>query len=102
MNEAGGVLGKDVKVVHSDSGDAQNPIASQSVDSLIAKKADVVVGAASSSVSLMVIEKSTSQGMVEISPAHTSDQFTTYSAHGPYFQPAHPTHPRAGNKGVKH
>src|SRR3546814_372242 len=90
MNEAGGVLGKDVKVVHSDSGDAQNPIASQSVDSLIAKKADVVVGAASSSVSLLVIEKITSQGMVEMSPANTSDQFSTYCDNGLYFRTAPP------------
>src|SRR3546814_2517085 len=90
MNEAGGVLVKDVKVVHSDSGDAQNPIASQSVDSLIAKKADVVVGAASSSVSLLVIEKITSQGMVEMSPANTSDQSSTYCDHGLSFRTAPP------------
>lgn len=90
MNKAGGVLGKKVKLVNSDSGDAQNPIASQSVDSLIAKNADVVVGAASSSVSLLVIDKITSQGMVEMSPANTSDQFSTYCDNGLYFRTAPP------------
>ncbi|KRF17359.1 amino acid ABC transporter substrate-binding protein [Nocardioides sp. Soil797] len=90
MNKAGGVLDKKVKLVNSDSGDAQNPIASQSVDSLINKKADVVVGAASSSVSLLVIDKITSEGMVEMSPANTSDQFSTYCDNGLYFRTAPP------------
>ncbi|QIX26403.1 ABC transporter substrate-binding protein [Nocardioides sp. JQ2195] len=90
MNAAGGVLDKKVKLVNSDSGDAQNPIASQSVDSLINKKADVVLGAASSSVSLLVIDKITSEGMVEMSPANTSDQFSTYCDSGLYFRTAPP------------
>ncbi|WP_235734838.1 ABC transporter substrate-binding protein [Nocardioides alcanivorans] len=90
INEAGGVLGKDAKVVHSDSGDAQNPIAAQSVDSLIAKDADVVLGAASSSVSLLVIDKITDAGMVQMSPANTSDQFSTYCDGGLYFRTAPP------------
>lgn len=90
INEAGGVLGKNVKVVHSDSGDAQNPIAAQSVDSLIVKNADVVLGAASSSVSLLVIDKITDAGMVQMSPANTSDQFSTYCDGGLYFRTAPP------------
>lgn len=90
MNAAGGVLDKKVKLVNSDSGDAQNPIASQSVDSLINKNVDVVLGAASSSVSLLVIDKITSEGMVEMSPANTSDQFSTYCDNGLYFRTAPP------------
>lgn len=90
MNDAGGVLGKPVKVQHSDSGDAQNPIASQSVDSLINANADVVLGAASSSVSLLVIDKITSAGMVEMSPANTSDEFSNYCDNGLYFRTAPP------------
>ncbi|MDT0201300.1 ABC transporter substrate-binding protein [Nocardioides sp. AE5] len=90
INEAGGVLGNDVEVVHSDSGDAQNPIASQSVDSLIAADADVVIGAASSSVSLLVIDKITDAGMVQLSPANTSDQFSSYCDGGLYFRTAPP------------
>ncbi|MDN5894941.1 MAG: ABC transporter substrate-binding protein [Nocardioides sp.] len=90
MNDAGGVLGKPVAVQHSDSGDAQNPIASQSVDSLISANADVVLGAASSSVSLLVIDKITSAGMVEMSPANTSDEFSKYCDNGLYFRTAPP------------
>lgn len=90
MNEAGGVLGKDVVLVNSDSGDAQNPIASQSVDSLFAKDVDVILGAASSSVSLLVIDKITSEGVVQLSPANTSDQFSTYCDNGLYFRTAPP------------
>ena len=90
MNDAGGVLGKPVELVNSDSGDAQNPIASQSVDRLISQNADVVVGAASSSVSLLVIDKITGQGMVEMSPANTSDAFSTYCDNGLYFRTAPP------------
>jgi ABC-type branched-subunit amino acid transport system substrate-binding protein len=90
MNAAGGVLGKDVRLVNSDSGDAQNPIASQSVDRLMSQNSDVVVGAASSSVSLLVIDKITGAGMVEMSPANTSDTFSDYCDNGLYFRTAPP------------
>jgi ABC-type branched-subunit amino acid transport system substrate-binding protein len=90
MNAAGGVLGKDVKKFDSDSGDAQNPIASQSVDRLFSNKVDAIVGAASSSVSLLVIDKITTEGVMEISPANTSDAFSTYCDNGLYFRTAPP------------
>jgi branched-chain amino acid transport system substrate-binding protein len=90
MNEAGGVLGKDVKKFNSDSGDAQNPIASQSVDRLMSRNVDTIVGAASSSVSLLVIDKITSAGVLQISPANTSDAFSTYCDNGLYFRTAPP------------
>ena len=90
MNAAGGVLGKDVKKFDSDSGDAQNPIASQSVDRLFSKNVDAIVGAASSSVSLLVIDKITQAGVVEFSPANTSDTFSTYCDNGLYFRTAPP------------
>ena len=90
MNAAGGVLGKDVKKFNSDSGDAQNPIASQSVDRLFSQNVDAIVGAASSSVSLLVIDKITGQGVVEMSPANTSDTFSDYCDNGLYFRTAPP------------
>jgi ABC-type branched-subunit amino acid transport system substrate-binding protein len=90
MNEAGGVLGKDVKKFDSDSGDAQNPIASQSVDRLFSRDVDAIVGAASSSVSLLVIDKISNEGVMEISPANTSDAFSTYCDNGLYFRTAPP------------
>jgi branched-chain amino acid transport system substrate-binding protein len=90
MNAAGGVLDNKVRLINSDSGDAQNPIASQSVDRLMSQNSDVVVGAASSSVSLLVIDKITSAGMVQMSPANTSDVFSDYCDNGLYFRTAPP------------
>lgn len=90
INEAGGVLGKDVTVSDTDSGDTSTNIASQSVNKLLAEKTDVIIGAASSSVSLSVIDQITGAGVIQISPANTSDQFTTYNDKGLYFRTAPP------------
>ncbi|WP_214317516.1 ABC transporter substrate-binding protein [Nonomuraea sediminis] len=90
INEAGGVLGKPVNKIHTDSGDTTTNIASQSVDKLIAQKADAIIGAASSSVSESIIDKVTGAGLVQFSPANTSDKFTTINDHGLYFRTAPP------------
>ena len=88
INEAGGVLGKPVTQTKADSGDGTPKIAPGSVDKLLAAKADVVVGAASSSVSLSVIDKIVGAGVVEFSPANTSTAFDTYDDKGLYFRTA--------------
>jgi ABC-type branched-subunit amino acid transport system substrate-binding protein len=88
INAAGGVLGKPVEDVKSDSGDASTDIASSSVDRLLSQKVDTIVGAASSSVSLTVIDKITGAGVVEFSPANTSPTFTDYKDKGLYFRTA--------------
>jgi ABC-type branched-subunit amino acid transport system substrate-binding protein len=72
INAAGGVLGKDVKQVKADSGDGTPDIAGAQTDKLLDANADVVLGAASSSVSLSVIDKITGAGVVQFSPANTS------------------------------
>jgi ABC-type branched-subunit amino acid transport system substrate-binding protein len=72
INAAGGVLGKQVVQVKADSGDGTPDIAGAQVDKLLNANADVVVGAASSSVSLSVIDKITGAGLVQFSPANTS------------------------------
>ncbi|GAA1276064.1 amino acid ABC transporter substrate-binding protein [Planotetraspora silvatica] len=90
INAAGGVLGKPAVEIDTDSGDTSTNIASQSVDKLIQQKADTIIGAASSSVSLSVIDKITGAGVVQISPANTSDEFTTYNDKGLYFRTAPP------------
>ncbi|TDE36400.1 amino acid ABC transporter substrate-binding protein [Nonomuraea mesophila] len=90
INEAGGVLGKPVEKFDTDSGDTTTNIASQSVDKLLAQKADAIIGAASSSVSESVIDKITGAGVVHFSPANTSDKFTTINDHGLYFRTAPP------------
>jgi len=88
INEAGGVLGKDVAQSKADSGDGTPKIAPGSVDKLLAAKADVIIGAASSSVSLSVIDKIVGAGVVEFSPANTSTAFDTYDDKGLYFRTA--------------
>jgi branched-chain amino acid transport system substrate-binding protein len=88
INEAGGVLGKDVAQSKADSGDGTPKIAPGSVDKLLSAKSDVIVGAASSSVSLSVIDKIISAGVVEFSPANTSTAFDTYDDKGLYFRTA--------------
>ncbi|MFC6557810.1 ABC transporter substrate-binding protein, partial [Nonomuraea cavernae] len=90
INEAGGVLGKPVTKIHSDSGDTTTNIAAQSVDKLLTQQADAIIGAASSSVSESVIDKITGAGVVQFSPANTSDKFTTIEDDGLYFRTAPP------------
>jgi ABC-type branched-subunit amino acid transport system substrate-binding protein len=88
INAAGGVNGKQVEKIDSDSGDTSTDTATQSVDRLLSNDVDVIVGAASSSVSLSVIDKITGAGVVEISPANTSPAFTDYADKGLYFRTA--------------
>ncbi|MEU7833085.1 MULTISPECIES: ABC transporter substrate-binding protein [unclassified Nonomuraea] len=90
INDAGGVLGKPVKKIHTDSGDTTTNIASQAVDKLLAQKADAIIGAAASGVSKMIIDKITRAGVVQFSPANTSDEFTTIKDNGFYFRTAPP------------
>lgn len=80
INEAGGVLGSDVEVIHADSSDADNAeVATQSVTDLISQDVAVIVGAASSSVTLNVVDDITGAEIVQISPANTSTKLSGYS-----------------------
>lgn len=90
INDAGGVNGNQVEKVDSDSGDTSTDTASQSVDRLLSQKVDAIVGAASSSVSLSVIDKITGSGVLQISPANTSDELTNYPDKDLYFRTAPP------------
>ena len=88
INAAGGVLGKDIAKLDSDSGDTSTPIASQSTQRLLSSKVDVIVGAASSGVSKTVIDAITGAGVVQISPANTAPDFTDYPDKGLDFRTA--------------
>jgi branched-chain amino acid transport system substrate-binding protein len=77
INAAGGVLGKDVVQVKGDSGDGTPDIAGAQVDKLLGADSDVIVGAASSGVSITVIDKITGAGAVQFSPANTAAGFDT-------------------------
>ena len=88
INEAGGVLGEDVVLIQGDSGDTTTDIANQTVDNQLAQDVDAIIGAASSSVSLTVIDKITGAGVVQFSPANTAPDFTDYDDNGLYFRTA--------------
>jgi branched-chain amino acid transport system substrate-binding protein len=90
INAAGGVLGQQVVQQKADSGDGTPDIAGASVDKLLSKNADVVIGAAASGVSLSVINKITDAGVVEFSPANTSPSFDDPKTdpHNLYFRTA--------------
>jgi ABC-type branched-subunit amino acid transport system substrate-binding protein len=88
MNQAGGVLGKDVRLTQADSGDGSPDIAPSETDKLLNANADAVVGAASSSVSLSVLDKISSAGVVQMSPANTSTAFDNCDDNGFYFRTA--------------
>jgi len=90
INDAGGVLGNPVEHLRGDSGDTSTDIAQQTVDAHIAAGVSAIVGAASSGVSLTVIDKITSAGIVHFSPANTSPDLTTYADDGFYFRSAPP------------
>ena len=88
INAAGGVLGNPVTITQGDSGDTSTDLANTEVDRLLAGGAQVIVGAASSAVSKTVIDKITSAGVVQFSPANTSPDFTNYEDKGLYFRTA--------------
>ena len=88
INAAGGVFGTDVIINQGDSGDTTTDTANVEVDRLLAEGADAIIGAASSAVSLTVIDRITQAGVIQFSPANTSPDFTTYDDGGLYFRTA--------------
>lgn len=90
INDAGGVNGTPVESMVGDSGDTSTNIATQTVDRQLSQGADAIIGAASSAVSLTVIDKITSAGVQQVSPANTSPEFSTYPDKGLYARTAPP------------
>ena len=90
INENGGVLGADVVGIEGDSGDTTTDQANQTADRLLSENVDVIIGAASSGVTLSVIDKITAAGVTMFSPANTSEALSTYADKGLYFRTAPP------------
>lgn len=88
INDAGGVLGKPVEYVEGDSGDTENKVAPTTVATLLGQNVDAIIGAASSSVSLSVVDTIVTAGVVMFSPANTSKKFSSYPDKGLYFRDA--------------
>jgi branched-chain amino acid transport system substrate-binding protein len=90
INAGGGVLGNPVVNIRGDSGDDKTDTANQTVDRELGQGAQVIIGAAASGVTKLVIDKITGAGLVEFSPANTSDEFTCWPDKGLYFRTAPP------------
>jgi branched-chain amino acid transport system substrate-binding protein len=90
INAAGGVLRQPVVNIRGDSGDDKTDTANQTVDRELGQGAQVIIGAAASGVTKLVIDKITGAGVVEFSPANTSDEFTCWPDKGLYFRTAPP------------
>ena len=89
INEAGGVLGNPVEITQGDSSDTQNTqIASQTVTDLLSDGVSAIVGAASSAVTLNVVDDIVAAEVVQISPANTATTLSGYSDY--YFRVAPP------------
>ncbi len=84
IDTAGGVLGQPVTLLDSDSGDAFSAVASQSVDRMLARHVEAIVGATGSSVTLTVIDKVVGAGVALVSPADASSKLTGYPDRGLY------------------
>ncbi|TFC69560.1 amino acid ABC transporter substrate-binding protein [Cryobacterium sp. TMS1-20-1] len=86
INAAG--LGISVEAIFRDSGDTTTDTATVSVTDLLSQDVSAIVGAASSGVSKTIIDQITGAGVVQFSPANTSDAFTTYDDNGLYWRTA--------------
>ncbi|MCU1499370.1 MAG: amino acid-binding protein [Acidimicrobiales bacterium] len=88
INAAGGVLGKDVKlIVKDDGGKADDDLAITSVDDLINnQKADAIIGAAATSTTQSILDRVTSSGTAECSPSNTGSDLTQVDDKGLYFR----------------
>jgi branched-chain amino acid transport system substrate-binding protein len=88
INDVGGVLGKPVEVIHRDSGDTSSDIAAQSTRELLNGGVSAVIGAVSSGVSKNVINRITGAGVIQLSPANSSADFSTWDDKGLYWRTA--------------
>ncbi|MDO9395656.1 MAG: ABC transporter substrate-binding protein, partial [Herbiconiux sp.] len=89
INAAGGVNGVDGCTQILDSGDTTDlSISTASANTLVSGEPSVVIGAASSSVSLNVVDTFADNKIVEVSPANTAVDLSGYSPY--YFRTAPP------------
>ena len=84
------MLGKDVVGIAGDSGDTTTDQANQTADRMLAQNVDAIIGTASSSVTLTIIDKIAGAGVTMFSPANTSTELTDYPDKGLYFRTAPP------------
>lgn len=85
INEAGGVWGEDVEILHENEGPAEEPeVVANAADAIVTQGAHAVVGAASSQSSLQIMETLNGQQIIQVSPSNTGPDFTGHQ-HGEYY-----------------
>jgi branched-chain amino acid transport system substrate-binding protein len=90
INDAGGVNGKPVVTKAADDGTSAD-VASTSLDTLLnSDKVDVILGAASSTTTLGIIDKIKTGQAVQCSGSNTSSELTTADSGGFYLRTAPP------------
>ena len=89
INAAGGVLGQPVTWTAEDSSDGDHPeIAPASATKLLGEGVDVIVGAAASGVTRLIIDQVTKAKTVQISMSNTAPDLSTWDDGGYYFRTA--------------
>ncbi len=88
INEASADTGLDLEVIFGDSGDTDNKAYETEIPRLLGEDVSAIIGAASSSTSLQFIDQVVGEGVIQFSPANTSDAFTSYDDNGLYFRTA--------------
>jgi len=86
INEAD--LGITIDLVQGDSGDTDNKAYETEIPRLLQEDVSAIIGAASSGVSLQFIDQVIGAGVIQFSPANTSDAFTTYDDDNLYWRTA--------------
>lgn len=86
INTGGGVLGKSVVVVHSDSGEAKERKLEASFADLVSKHVDVVIGPSSSVLAERVLPAAIEAGIPLISPAATAPRLSALDDDGMLFR----------------
>ena len=88
INDATADSGLSLDVVYGDSGDTDNKAYETEIPRLLGEKVSAIIGAASSGTSLQFIDSVVGAGVIQFSPANTSDAFSTYDDDGLYFRTA--------------
>ncbi|GAB2953913.1 ABC transporter substrate-binding protein [Nonomuraea fastidiosa] len=89
INAAGGVYGRPVAAIETDSGDSDRHVI-PALTRLLAQRANVVVGPVTSSMSLAIADHVKHAGVVQISPTAASDRLTGLDDDGLIFRMAGP------------
>jgi branched-chain amino acid transport system substrate-binding protein len=88
VNAAAESTGLTIEVEYGDSGNTDNKAYETEAPRILAFDPTAIIGAASSGTSLQFIDQVTGAGVIQFSPANTSDAFTTYDDNGLYFRTA--------------